>query len=292
MTEQVVLAQGAVPGIEAPRAMRIWRDPKVVVGLCVLVPLLVVAIFAPLIAPYDPEALFVGPSLGPPSMAHWFGTDFFGRDMLSRLLYGARTSVLAAGSVGLGVLVIGVPLGVLAGHLGGWVDTIVMRVVDIVLSLPWLLVALVLATMLGFGLGTALVALVLVYTPQLVRVARNSVLGVRDREYVLAAQAIGETTPSVLARYVLPNIVFPILVLLTSMMAYTILGEAAISYLGMGTQPPQTSWGLDLADNQQYVTTAAFLTIFPGIAIALAVLSLNLIGDGIADHVGRVGHRR
>jgi len=282
---------GPVDALAARRAAKLWRDPKVVVGLVILVPLVVAAICAPLLAPFDPETLFVGPSLGRPSADHWLGTDFFGRDMLSRMLFGARTSVLAAAVVGAGVLVIGLPLGILAGYVGGWIDTIVMRVVDIVLSLPWLLVALVLATMLGFGLGTALVALVAVYTPQLVRVTRNSVLAVRDRDYVLAAQAIGEPTRSVLWRYVLPNVVFPILVLLTSMMAYAILGEAAISYLGIGTQPPQTSWGLDLSDNQQYITTASHLTIFPGIAIALAVLALNLIGDGIADHLGRVGHR-
>jgi ABC-type dipeptide/oligopeptide/nickel transport system permease subunit len=291
MSDAVTTPETAV-ALAAPRAEKVWRDPKVVVGLCVLVPLVVAAVFAPALAPYDPEALFVGPSLGRPSADHWLGTDFFGRDMLSRMLFGARTSVLAAAVVGAGVLVIGVPLGVLAGYVGGWIDSAVMRTVDVVLSLPWLLVALVLATMLGFGLGTALVALVAVYTPQLVRVTRNSVLAVRDREYVMAAQAIGEPTWSVLGRYVVPNIVFPILVLLTSMMAYAILGEAAISYLGIGTQPPQTSWGLDLSDNQQYITTASHLTIFPGIAIALAVLALNLIGDGIADHLGRVGHRR
>lgn len=292
MTDTVTTPDGMVLALEAPRAAKVWRDPKVVVGLCIFVPLVIAAVCAPLLAPDDPEALFVGPSLGRPSAHNWLGTDFFGRDMLSRMLFGARTSVLAAGVVGAGVLVIGLPLGILAGYVGGWIDTIVMRLVDIVLSLPWLLVALVLATMLGFGLGTALVALVAVYTPQLVRVARNSVLAVRDRDYVLAAGAIGEPTWSVLWRYVLPNVVFPILVLLTSMMAYAILGEAAISYLGIGTQPPQTSWGLDLSDNQQYITTASHLTIFPGIAIALAVLSLNLIGDGIADHLGRVGHRR
>ncbi|MBI5089671.1 MAG: ABC transporter permease [Actinobacteria bacterium] len=272
------------------RVRRLWRDPKVLIGLCILVPLVLAAVFAPWLAPYDPKQLG-GPSLAGPSGDHWLGTDFFGRDMLSRVLFGARTSVSAAAVVGVGVLAIGAPLGVLAGYVGGWVDTLIMRAVDIVLSLPWLLVALALATMLGFGFGTALVALVIVYTPQLVRVTRNSVLAVRDREYVLAARAIGESVPSVLGRYVVPNVVFPILVLLTSMMAYAILGEAAISYLGVGTQPPQTSWGLELSDNQQYINIAAHLTIFPGVAIALAVLSLNFIGDGIADHLGRIGQR-
>jgi ABC-type dipeptide/oligopeptide/nickel transport system permease subunit len=276
--------------LEVVRVRRVWRDPKVVVGLCILVPLVLAAVFAPWLAPYDPKALGTT-SLAGPSGDHWLGTDFFGRDMLSRILYGARTSVSAAAVVGVGVLVIGAPLGVLAGYVGGWIDHLIMRVVDIVLSLPWLLVALALATMLGFGFRTALVALVVVYTPQLVRVTRNSVLAVRDREYVLAARAIGESVPSVLARYVIPNVVFPILVLLTSMMAYAILGEAAISYLGVGTQPPQTSWGLELSDNQQYINIAAHLTIFPGVAIALAVLSLNFIGDGIADHLGRIGQR-
>jgi peptide/nickel transport system permease protein len=162
----------------------------------------------------------------------------------------------------------------------------------VVLSIPWLLIALFLATVLGFGLPTVLVALLIVFSPQLARVARNSVLTVRNREYVMAARSIGESSRSVLVRYVLPNSYFPILVLMTSMMGYAILGEAAVSYLGVGVQPPETSWGLELADAQTYISSAPYLGIFPGLAIAIFVFGLNFLGDGLGDHLGRIGQRR
>lgn len=275
-----------------PRTAGPLREPKVLIGLAILVPIVVAAVLAPVISPYDPRKLHVGPSLAPPSADFLFGTDFFGRDMLSRILLGARTSVVVGLVVGAGTLALGLPLGLLAGFFGGWIDTLAMRVADVILSIPWLLVALVLATMLGFGLTTVVVALVVIYTPQLARVTRNSVLTVRSREYVAAARSIGESTPSVILRYVLPNAYFPVLVLLTSMMGYAILGEAAISYLGVGVQPPNTSWGLELAESQSYFAVGPHLAVFPGLAIALFVFGMNFLGDGLGDFLGRVGQRR
>ena len=286
--QQELLQAGSGP----TAAANALREPKVLIGLAILLPIVVAAVIGPLIAPYDPKKLGVGPSLAGPSAEFLLGTDFFGRDMFSRILLGARTSVLVALVVGAGTLTFALPLGLAAGFFGGWVDTLTMRAADVILSIPWLLVALVLAAMLGFGLTTVIVALVVIYTPQLARVTRNAVLTVRSRDYVTAARAIGESTPSILLRYVLPNAYFPVLVLLTSMMGYAILGEAAISYLGMGVQQPNTSWGLELAESQSYFAVAPHLAVFPGLAIALFVFGMNFLGDGLGDFLGRVGQRR
>jgi peptide/nickel transport system permease protein len=274
------------------RRFDLLSEPKVRIGLVLLVPLLVAAAVSLVWTPYPPRQLGVGPPLSPPSLQFWFGTDLYGRDYFSRILVGSQTSVLVAVVVGLGALLIGLPLGAASGFFGGRTDLLSMRAADVVLSIPWLLIALFLAAVLGFGLSTVLIALVIVFSPQLARVARNAVLTVRNREYVLAARSIGEGSGSVLVRYVLPNSYFPILVLMTSMMGYAILGEAAVSYLGVGVQPPDTSWGLELSEAQTYISSAPYLSIFPGLAIAIFVFGLNFLGDGLGDHLGRIGQRR
>jgi ABC-type dipeptide/oligopeptide/nickel transport system permease subunit len=288
MSEQLLTgAAVAIPDAPLTRRRSWWRvlasSPKALIGTIMLTPLAIIAIIGPAIAPYDFTEQNVGQPLDGPSSAHWFGTDIYGRDMLSRLIAGDRTAFTVAIVVGLGTLIFGVGIGLVAGYFGGWIDTIAMRIVDVMLSFPWLIVALGLVAVLGSGLKTVLIALILVYTPQLARMTRNTVGAVKSREFVEAGVAIGETTPALLLRYVLRNAYFPILVLLTSMLAFSILNEAGISFLGFGVQPPDTSWGLELAEAAQYLSVAPHLAIFPGLLIAWIVLGFNLLGDGLGD---------
>jgi peptide/nickel transport system permease protein len=262
---------------------RLRSSPKSLIGIVMLTPLVFFGIFGSLIAPYNYNAQNVGPPLHGPSGTHLLGTDLYGRDMLSRLIAGDRTMLIVALVVGGGTLILAVPIGLAAGYLGGSIDGVLMRIIDVLLSFPWLLVALALVAILGPGLKTVFIALIVVYTPQLARVTRNAVQAARVREFVSAGVAIGETTPSLVLRYVLRNAYFPILVLLTSMIAFSILNEAALSYLGFGVQAPATSWGLELANNTSYVSVAPYLVIFPGVLIAWTVIGLNLLGDGLGD---------
>lgn len=248
-----------------------------------LTSVIVVAIFAPLIAPYDPVKLNVGPLLAKPGPIYLFGTDNYGRDTLSRLIYGARISLIAAFGVIICSAIFGMGIGLLCGYVGGIVDYIVMRVVDMLFAFPWVLIALAVAAILGPGIRTVLISLVIVYSPILVRLTRAVVLSVREQEYVLAARAIGQREVIIALRHVLPNTLSPIIVQSTSIMGFCILAEAAISYLGLGTRPPTPSWGLSLSDGTPYLWMAPHLVVFPGLAIAYLVMSFNFLGDGIRD---------
>lgn len=280
----------AVPRVaaaELPRGRAAWRralsSPKVVIGACMLVPIVLLAVFGPLVAPYDYVQQGTGAPLAGPSSEHWLGTDLYGRDVLSRMIAGARIAIVVPLVVGLAAGVLGVAIGLVAGYFGGVADGVAMRGVDVWLSFPWLLVALGLVAVMGRGLTTVLVALTVVYTPQVARLTRNTVQSVRSQEFVEAGHALGERTTTLLLAYVLRNAYFPILVLLTSMLAFSILNEAGMSYLGFGVQSPQTSWGLELTDAVQYINVAPHLAIFPGLAIAWIVLGFNLLGDGLGD---------
>ncbi|GAB2988007.1 ABC transporter permease [Actinotalea caeni] len=293
------LSPGGVDPVLDPasaRPQRVWRqlhrNPKTLVGLLVLVPTVLVAILAPWLTPYPYDQVYVGEVLGAPDADHLLGTDLNGRDLLSRLIMGTRVVVGIPLVVGLLTLLIGVPVGLLAGYLRGPFDAVAMRVVDIFLSFPWLLVALGLASVLGAGLSTVVVTLVVVYWPQVARVTRNSVIAVTEAEYVKAAAAIGESRTSIVLRYVLRNAYFPVLVLLSSMMAFSILNEAGISFLGFGIQSPDTSWGLELAAGSTYLSAAPHLVVFPGIAIVVVVLGMNLFADGLGDLLSRQGRNR
>jgi peptide/nickel transport system permease protein len=235
------------------------------------------------LAPYDPNELSVGPRLGAPNRDHLLGTDGFGRDALSRLLYGARITVVVAFGVAAGSLVIGVAIGLAAGYVGRLVDTIAMGILDVVLTFPWTLMALAIAAILGPGLWTVFVALVVVYSPILARLTRAVVLSIREMEYVVAARVVGQTGSRIVWRCILPNSSSPLIVQATSIMGFAILAEAAISYVGLGTQPPTPSWGLTLSDGADYMFVAPHLVIYPGLAIAYVVLALNLFGDGLRD---------
>jgi peptide/nickel transport system permease protein len=252
-----------------------------VVGAAILALLVLVAVFAPVLAPYDPEQIDGTRVLAPPDLAHPFGSDQLGRDVFSRVLFAYRTSLtVAIGSVLL-AMAAGVPLGLIAGYRGGWIDTVIMRPVDLLLALPALLLAVALITILGEGSEVALVAIAIIYLPILARVVRSSTLVVRSRPYVIAARARGVSGPATAVRHVLPNAIGPGLVQATVLMGFAIQIEAALAFLGMGAQPPTPSLGLMLLDGYQVLRQAPWVDIAPGAAIALAVTSFFLIGDGL-----------
>ncbi|HMI68812.1 MAG TPA: ABC transporter permease [Solirubrobacteraceae bacterium] len=278
----------AAIAVHAPRrASRVRRLERVLggraalIGAGILAALVLLAVFAPLIAPHDPEQIDSARVLAGPDLSHPFGSDQLGRDVLSRVLFALRTSLgVAIGSVALAML-IGIPLGLLAGYRGGWVDSLIMRPIDLLLALPALLLAVSLIAILGEGSLVALVAIAIIYLPILARVVRSSAIVVRERPYVTAARARGATPLAVMRRHVLPNAIGPALVQATVLMGFAIQIEAALAFLGLGAQPPTPSLGLMLLDGYQVLQQAAWVDIFPGLAIALAVISFFLIGDGL-----------
>lgn len=254
-----------------------------VLGLGIVSVVVLAAIFAPELAPYNPTEQDLFNRLQPPSVAHPMGTDQLGRDILSRLLFGARISLrLACVVVGI-TLTIGTTVGVAAGYIGGWVDEALMRVVDILLAFPGILLALVIAGFLGPSLTNIMIALAAVGWTQYARVVRGSVLSVREEEYVKAAQIMGVSDARIVVRHLLPNVLTPVIVLATMDMAYVILGTAGLSFLGLGAQPPTPEWGTMLASGRNFVETAWWVVNFPGIAIMMTVLGFNLLGDGLRD---------
>jgi peptide/nickel transport system permease protein len=269
----------------------LWRDTArrftrhrlaVVAGIIVLA-LVLIALLAPLITPYDPYKQNYGTLLQPPSAQHWMGTDDLGRDYLSRLMIGARVS-LSAGLVSVGLaLLLGLPLGLLAGFRRGWWDDLIMRITDGFQAIPFLILALAIAATLGPGTLNGMIAIGIGFTPAFVRLVRGQVLAQREQEYVTAARTVGVREGRMLAAHILPNIVSPLLVQASLAMAAAILAEAGLSYLGLGVQPPTPSWGSMLRIAQGYLSTAAWLALWPGLAIFLAVLSINLLGDGLRD---------
>jgi peptide/nickel transport system permease protein len=251
------------------------------IGGTILLVLVAVAITAPLLAPHDPDAIDAKRILAGPTLTHPFGSDALGRDVLSRVLFAFRVSLsVAVGSVVLAFL-IGVPLGLVAGYRGGWVDTVIMRPIDMLLALPALLLAVALIAILGPGSLIALLAIAVIYIPILARVVRSSTLVVSVQTYVEAARARGASSRRILARHVLPNAIGPAIVQATVLMGFALQIEAALSFLGLGAQPPTPSLGVMLADGRDVLTRAPWVEIFPGLAIAVTVLAFNLIGDGL-----------
>ncbi len=242
-----------------------------------------VAALAPVLAPYDPNRLSTGPPLVGSSSSHLLGTDNYGRDVLSRLVYGARISLLVAFVATGGAALIGISIGLTTGYLGGFVDFVAMRFVDVLFTFPWVLVALAVAAILSPGLTTVIIALIIVYSPILARLTRSVALGVREQEYIDAARVSGQSDRAIVLRYILPNCSSPIIVQATSIMGFAILAEAAISYIGLGTRAPTPSWGLSLSEGSNYMWVAPHLVIYPGVAIVYVVLALNLLGDGLRD---------
>ena len=262
---------------------RLSRDRLAFTGLVIVALLILVVVAAPWLAPHDPNAVSPVDRLASPSGEHLLGTDVLGRDVLSRLLIGARWSLGAATLVTVCVVGIGLVVGTISGYYGGAVDAVAMRVVDALLAFPALLLTLAIVGVLGPGLGSVLAGLIAVVWADYARIARGSVLALREREYVLAAQALGASGPRIVLRHILPNIVSSVVVLATLEMGQLILALAGLSFLGLGAQPPDPEWGAMLNDGRLYFLTAPQLMIYPGIAISLAVLGLNLLGDGLRD---------
>jgi peptide/nickel transport system permease protein len=245
--------------------------------------LVILALTARLVAPYDPVEMKIVDALKPPSAAHLFGTDRFGRDVLSRTIYGSRIALgVALSSIGL-ALGVGATLGLAAGFWSGWPDLVLGRVMDVLFSFPTLVLAIAVAAMLGPGLDNAVLAIAVVYVPLFSRVARGPVIAERERDHVVAARGLGAGQLRILGRHILPNVLAPLIVQASAGLAFAILTEASLSYVGLGTQPPDPSWGTMLNEGRTYLETAPWMSIFPGLAIMLAVLAFNLVGDGLRD---------
>lgn len=277
----VVPAQGASPGKRALK--RLLRRPAAVGGLAVVIFFILVAVLAPLISPYDPIQTSWTTIRKAPSLEHWFGTDENGRDMLARIIWGARAS-LTAGVISVSIsLMIGVPIGMAAGYLGGIADAVISRVTDAMLAVPFLILAIALAAFLGPSLFNAMIAIGISATPIFIRLSRAQTLNTKVEDYVEAARAVGNPHLRIAFRHILPNIVPPIMVQATLAIAQAIIAEAALSFLGLGQQPPQPSWGSMLNTAQRFIEQAPWMAIFPGLSIFLVVLAFNLLGDGLRD---------
>jgi peptide/nickel transport system permease protein len=268
------------------------RTPVALIGATMVALVVLVALAAPALAPFDPVAQIAKPLLRPGAPGHLLGTDEFGRDELSRLIWGARVSLYVGGLAVLIALGLGTTAGVLAGFFGGLVDDVVMRVMDVLLSLPALVLAIAITSVLGPTLTNAMVAIGIVYAPTFARVARGPTLAVVRVPYIEAARAMGATSGRIITRHVLPNVAAPILVQTTVSFSTAILTEAALSFLGLGTQPPTASWGLMLSAARQYMLINAWIAVLPGSAIAVTVLGFNLLGDGLRDVLDPQAARR
>ena len=269
------------PGRRALKRLARRRGAMVALGVVSFFVLL--ALLAGAIAPYDPVATSWSAVRKAPSAAHWFGTDEIGRDVLARVIWGTRASLLA-GVVSVSIsLAFGIPIGLTAGYLGGWIDALISRMTDAMLACPFLILAIALAAFLGPSLTNAMIAIGISATPIFIRLTRAQVLHVKVEDYVEAARAVGNSHLRIALRHVLPNIVPPLIVQATLAVAAAIIAEAALSFLGLGQQPPAPSWGSMLNTAKNYIDNAPWMAIWPGLSIFLLVLSFNLLGDGLRD---------
>ena len=269
------------------------RNPRLGVGAALVAALLFVAVFAPLLTRYDPIVGDIAQSLDPPSWSHWLGTDDQGRDVLARVMYGARVSLLVASIAVLIGLTAGVSIGLAAGYLGGAVDLVLMRVIDALLAFPGLLLAISITAALGPQIQNAMIAIGIVAIPIYARLTRAQVLSLREREFVLAARSIGTPPLGITVKHILPNMANSLIVQITLTAAFAILQEAVLSFLGLGAQPPQPSWGQDISYNQGYIANLRWWGSFgPGLAIFLAVFAFNFLGDAMRDYLDPQFRRR
>ncbi|MGE5376821.1 MAG: ABC transporter permease [Bacteroidota bacterium] len=276
---------------ENTRALRhvfsvILREPLSLISTIIIFLFILVAIFALQVAPYPEQGLGktnASESLQPPSSEHWFGTDKLGRDVLSRVIVGARPALIIPIFVVMFAVMIGAPLGALAGYKGGWLDEVIMRVTDLFLAFPSLLLAMAIASALGRGLDKAALALIISWWPWYTRIARGVAVGLRERYFVEAAQAVGVSDLVIILRHILPNTISPILVQATVDMGTVILAMGGLAFLGLGTQPPLPDWGLMVSEGRQYILEQWWIATFPGLAIFIIVLAFNLLGDTLRD---------
>jgi peptide/nickel transport system permease protein len=280
------LAIDALPREESPgrrAARRLAKRRASLAGLFVVLFFIAVAVLAPWISPYDPLATSWSAIRKAPSAAHWFGTDELGRDVLSRVVYGARASLLA-GVVSVSIaLCLGVPIGLLAGYAGRWPDALISRMTDAMLATPFLILAIALAAFLGPSLTNAMIAIGISATPIFIRLTRAQVLSVKVEDYVEAARAVGNSHFRIAVRHILPNVIPPLIVQSTLAIAAAVIAEASLSFLGLGQQPPAPSWGSMLNTARNYIDYAPWMAVWPGLSIFLLVLSFNLVGDGLRD---------
>ena len=262
---------------------RVLRRHEAKFGLAIVLAFLFLTVAAPLLVPYDPYDQDLSNALSPPSAQHLFGADQYGRDVFSRVLYGSRTALLAIVVADGLALVLGSALGLIGGFIGGAVDALVMRMVDVLLAFPYLLLALIIVAALGPSLTNSMIAIGIVYTPQYARLIRGQVLSVRALDYVRAARAIGTPRWRIMMRHVLPNSFGPVIVMATLQAGSVVVETAGLSFLGLGAQPPSPDWGALLADGHNYFLTAWWIATFPGLAIFCVVLGFNLIGDALRD---------
>lgn len=266
---------------------RFRRDKVALVGAGFLLFIVFLAVFGPTIAPKSPYTSVLSDALQGPSREYWLGTDDLGRDIFSRMIVATRVSIVAGVQAVAISVVLGLPLGLLSGYAGGWVDNVIMRVNDAIMSFPALILAVVIVGFLGPSVTNAMFAIGIVFAPRVMRVVRGSTLSVREEVYVKSAKAIGCGHLRIVTRHVLPNILSPLVVQVTLMLGIAILAEAALSFLGLGVQPPEPSWGGMLGRAFPYISTTPWAVVAPGMMILLTVLSFNLAGDGFRDSLGR-----
>ncbi|MEM6527107.1 MAG: ABC transporter permease [Chloroflexota bacterium] len=262
---------------------RFVTHPVGMTGAIIIGLLLIFALFGQVIAPYDPNSMSFGEEFASPSLEHPFGTDDFGRDILSRVLYGARISLLV-GIIAVSIAtIIGSTLGMIAGYGPRWLDEVIMRSMDVLFAFPTILLAIAIMAMLGKGVQNAMIAIGIVYVPIFARIARGEVIAVKNEEFVEVARALGAGDVRILVAHILPNILAPIIVEISLSLSFAILAEAALSFFGLGTQPPDPSWGRMLSEGRDFFRQSIWLGIFPGLAIMITVMGFNFLGDGLRD---------
>lgn len=285
MSNSTIASSASVmPGRQGFAQLRtlVWRDKKALVGSVVLTIFLISAIFGNVISPYDPSDMAFD-MMEPPSWSHPLGTDDLGRDLLSRIIVGTQVSLFVGISTVVIALIAGLILGVLAGYLGGWVDHVIMRYIDLQWAFPNFIIAVYLVAVFGTGLSNVIVAISLAFVDDFARIARGMVLSIKEEQYVAAARTVGVSDIRIMWRHILPNAAAPIIVQATVSISYAILGEASLSFLGLGVDASTPTWGLILADGRSFISRAWWLGIFPGLAIMLTVLSINFLGDTLRD---------
>ncbi len=290
-TDQSVMPKTPIPEQPDDTVVSPWREAfwqlkknkLAVFGAFIIIFFVLVAIIAPFIAPYGYDELHAGERLTGPSTQNWFGTDDLGRDIFTRIVYGARISLFVGFFSVTGALVMGTLLGVIAGFFGRWIDLLISRIFDVLLAFPSILLAIAIVAILGPSLQNALLAIAIINIPIFGRLVRSRVLSIREEEYILAAKALGMKNSRILFHHILPNSVAPIIVQATLSFGSAILEAAALGFLGLGAQPPTPEWGKMLSDARQYIQTAPWTVLFPGLSIMLVVLGFNLLGDGLRD---------
>jgi peptide/nickel transport system permease protein len=287
-TDGLALPTAPLPATRSRRrnaqfARQLARNRGGMIGLAIVGVIALLAIFAPVIATHDPYALNRIERLQGPTGSHIMGTDDLGRDLFSRIVYGARISMTVGFMSVLIATLIGAPAGIVAGYFGRWIDGLIMRVMDVIFAFPATLLALSITAFLGPSLRNMTLALGIVYAPGFARIVRGPVLGAKHQEYVEASRVIGASNARILIRHLLPNVISPLIVTATVTFSFALLAEAALSFLGMGAQPPEASWGVMLSGGRRFMETVPSLAIFPGIAIMLTVLGSNLLGDALRD---------